>query len=134
MLLQKGQLDAVFISGAYPYQAITKTAQAIDLRFISLPDKLFETNRKESLVQVTIPKLTYKGQPYPFKTLASTAVLVTNIRFPSEKIKHFLTTFFENQSKMGDLNARISNISKQNWKRGIGITIHPEAQSYFKSN
>ena len=130
--LQKGELDAVFITMAAPARSLQPLATRRGIRLLSLQesavDKLVEQNH--GLVPITLPAYTYPGQDNPVRTVATVALLVTTSEVPDAEVERLTKLVWGGGLDFAG-SAEGARVSRQTALLGITIPMHPGASRYF---
>ena len=133
--LAAGGVDAVFVTAAYPAEAVQRLAFDTPIHLISLDDALFEEvkRRYPFLVPVSLPRNTYPGMAEDCRTVAVTATIVTHKDTPNHRVKAFLDHLFANVDALSRGSLQAYYISKATAATGINIPLHRAAKQYFAS-
>ena len=130
--LQKGELDAVFITMAAPARSLQPLATRRGIRLLSLQesavDKLVEQNH--GLVPITLPAYTYPGQDNQVRTVATVALLVTTSEVPDAEVERLTKLVWGGGLDFAG-SAEGARVSRQTALLGITIPMHPGASRYF---
>lgn len=146
--LRGGELDAVFLTTAYPAQPIEQLAGTLDLALVPIEGEAAERLVVEHpfFSRVTIPRSTYSEQEEDVRTLGVTALVVTHRETPDEQVQGFLALLFEShrvleeerdRSPVRPLRAperpapgsRVAGfVSRRTATLGLSIPVHPAAQ------
>jgi TRAP transporter TAXI family solute receptor len=128
--LQRGKLDAVFLTGAAPMPALQRLAVRPGLRLLSLDaaavDRLVA--ERPGLARITLPANTYPQQRAPIVTAAATALLVTTADAPPEEVARVAALLTERLlPQPTGRKADIAQVAVTRESRGVTIPLHPGA-------
>ena len=132
--LAAGVVDAVFVTAAYPAEAVQRLAFTTPIHLISLDEALFgEIERRYPfLIPVTLPQKTYPDMGEECRTVAVTATIVTHKDTPDHRVKAFLDHLFANVDALSRGSLQAYYISKSTAATGISIPLHRAARQYFR--
>lgn len=148
--LEAGELDAVFMTMAYPARPIEELASRRPLRLLGLePEVADALSAQSGHPRVPIPAHTYPGQDEAVISLGTTALVVTLASTPDEEVRRFLDLLLgSNQavaqgrgqaavrplrpSRKITQESRVGSfISKKSARLGISLPLHPAAEAYL---
>lgn len=131
--LQKGKLDAFFITTAAPARNLQDLAARQGIRMLSLQDQGINhlVAGNPGLVAMTLPANTYPAQTEPVHTVATVALLVTTSEVPDVEVERLTKLVFSgvNFAPLG--SAEGAKVSKQTALRGVTLPLHPGAVRMF---
>ena len=141
---QNKQIDAFFLTAAYPHATVTDVSLKREIDVIGFDaDAIAELQSKYSFyVTDTIPAGTYEGVADEKLVPAVAAVLAVNDNASEDVVYELTKTLFENSDEL--TNAKKSYISAESAVQGIpvkqadadaGVTIgsfHPGALKYYR--
>lgn len=141
---QNKQIDAFFLTAAYPHATVVDVSLKRDIEVIGFTQEEIEALQSEYSFYVTdtIPAGTYQGVEEDKYVPAISAVLVVRDDVPENVVYELTKALFEHADEL--TNAKKSYISVENAVLGIpvkasdaeaGITIgsfHPGALKYYK--
>ena len=130
--LADGSVDAVVEVVSAPWRTLGRMAAGTSLKLLPLgPDPVAAiASERSALVPILIPAHTYRGQVEPVRTVAATALLVTNTGTPEEVVARMLDTLFTASESPGR-GVSASRLSRERALVGVSIPLHPGAQRYF---
>ena len=149
--LEAGELDAVFMTMAYPARPIEELASRRPVRLLGLDAEVAErlSARRQGYPRVPIPAHTYPGQDEAVVSLGATALVVTLASTPDEDVRKFLDLLLGSNkavargrgqaavrplrpSKMITQESRVSSfISKKSARLGVSLPLHPAAEAFL---
>lgn len=149
--LEAGELDAVFMTMAYPARPIEELASRRPMRLLGLDPEIADTlsARRQGYPRVPIPAHTYPGQDEAVVSLGATAMVVTLATTPDAEVRKFLDLVLgSNQavakgrrqaavrplrpSRQVTQQSRVGSfISKKSAKLGLSVPLHPAAEAYL---
>jgi TRAP transporter TAXI family solute receptor len=149
--LEAGELDAVFLTMAYPARPIEELASRRPVRLLGLEPGVADqlSARRQGYPRVPIPAHTYPGQDEAVISLGATAMVVTLATTPDDDVTRFLDLLLgSNQavaqgrgqaairplrpSKQVTQESRVGSfISRKSAKLGLSVPLHPAAEKYL---
>ena len=125
--LQRGDLDAVFISGAAPVRALQQLAVGSGFRLLSIGDEALSRILADhpALSRLTLPANTYPQQREPVVTAAATALLLTTEEAPAAEVERVAELVFARMPRQFAGSSEVSRVSSGGERRGITIPMHP---------
>jgi TRAP transporter TAXI family solute receptor len=149
--LEAGELDAVFMTMAYPARPIEELASRRPVRLLGLEPEVADvlSARRQGYPKVPIPAHTYPGQDEAVVSLGTTALVVTLESTPDDDVRRLLDLLLgSNQavdqgrgqaairplrpSKQVTQESRVGSfISKKSAKLGLSVPLHPAAEKYL---
>ena len=134
--LERGEVQAIFITAAYPAGALTELAGTHHLKLISLDEGLRDRVLAQHpfFIPITIPANSYPGVDEDYRTVGVTAMLVTHQATPADKIEDFLGHLFDNVQDLSRGSLMAYYISKDPAKAmaGVSIPMHSAAKAYLE--
>jgi TRAP transporter TAXI family solute receptor len=132
--LQDRVIDATINGYSIGHGELMELANNIKIRLIEVPDDVFERVNKilrNTLIRVTIPANSYKGQSEAVITYAGGNVIFSRDDVPEDAIYQFTKAFWNNLAEVQkDPNFKIM---KREFALVITeVPIHPGAQKYFR--
>lgn len=121
--LLSGEVDAMFVTTAYPSPLLRRAAASRDLRFIPLsPSQVREVRSLASaMVSVRIPAGTYSGQDQPVATVGVTALLVARTTTPEDWVRRAVDLVWGSEAALVGAGTAGSMVSTG--RRTLGVTI-----------
>jgi TRAP transporter TAXI family solute receptor len=131
--LKHGQVDAVFLTSAFPNAGVQQLAATAKVALLPIPasvrDKLQAA--QSYLLPQTIPDKTYAGVRGPRETVGVTALLVARDDAPAAKVEALLTHLFANVDKLSRGSLQAYFISRATAKKGLSLPLHPAAAAFL---
>ena len=132
--MQDRVIDATINGYSIGHGELLELANNINIRLIEVPDDVYERVNKilrNTLIRVTIPANTYKGQNEDVKTFAGGNVLFSRDDVPEDQVYQFTKAFWDNLAEVQkDPNFKI--MKKEYALVKTEVPVHPGAQRYFK--
>jgi len=131
--LTAGRVDAVFITGVYPYFEISAHAARTPLKLVALSEEQVGQLWQDAafMLPITIPAHTYPGQAEPVRTAGVTALLVTHDEMPDEAVEQLLDGLLNSGAALSQHSVQAYFISAATADRGISIPLHPAVRRYL---
>jgi TRAP transporter TAXI family solute receptor len=131
--LADGELDALFVTSAWPLASLTDHAVRHGLILLSLPDTVVDAlaHDQPALVPQTLPANTYPGQGLPCRTVAATSLLISRADVPKEQVQAVLEALYGNVDELAGQTSHAWYISRERATTGAAIPLHPAAESYL---
>ncbi len=132
--LKQGQLDAVFLTSAYPNRGLYRFAEKTPVDLLPLSRKTVRALRAKYpyLRSIMLPAHTYPGMARPRRTVHVTAMLVTHRKTSGKRVRTLLELLYNNVDKLSRGSLQAYFISRKTALAGISIPLHPAAKSYLK--
>jgi TRAP transporter TAXI family solute receptor len=133
--LENGEIDALFTTEAVPSPALQALLQRrSDVRLVPLDADVVArlSKRYFSYYPFEIPARTYPGQQEPVRSLAMTAVLVTNRLAPDEQVERVLELIVDSADGLSRDFFRAGFISRETMRLGIAVPLHPAATRFYE--
>lgn len=132
--LVAGDVDAVFVTGVYPFHEIAAHAARSPLTLIALTEAevaaLWES--APFMLPLTLPARTYPGQKEAVRTVGVTALLVAREDLPAETVRELLDGLLAHGEALYPHSAQAYFISRATADRGLSIPLHAAAKAYLK--
>jgi hypothetical protein len=132
--LQDRVIDATVNGYSIGHGELMELANNIKIRLIEVPDDVFERVNKilrNTLIRVTIPAKSYKGQNEDVITFAGGNVLFSRDDVSEDQVYQFTKAFWDNLAEVQkDPNFKI--MKKEYALVMTEVPLHPGAQRYFK--
>lgn len=136
MQLKDGHLDVFTGIISVPAGAIAEAALGNGVRMIPVSDetiaKLQEKN--DGYVKVIIPGGTYNGQDTDVQAVGTNNVLIANADLDPELVEKITRAIVENAETLHNVNAALTQFTRDSAAEGIGAPLHPGAEAYFDDN
>lgn len=133
--LEKGTIDAFFVTAGLPTTAVTELAKETAIRLISLDEKTIErmTGENSFYTACTIPANTYAGQTEDVRTVGVKAVLVASGRVSDDTAEQLVRTLFDHSSEL-HYSTSASEFSADFAASGITVPFHSGAARFYEAN
>ena len=105
------------------------------VHLLPVSDEVFKRlneNFRGTMVQVTIPANTYKGQTEPVKTFASPTTLFVHKNLNADLVYLFAKSFWENHDILAKENKNFRQVTLEIAATPMKIPSHPGALKYFR--
>lgn len=131
--LKDKQVDAAFVTAAYPTSAVTEVTQTADIVVVPVNrDKIASLSAKYPFyTEVTIPGGTYKGNDVDVTQAAVMAMLVVPENLDEDLCYNLTKQMFEQRQVIIDTHARGNDIKLETALAGMPIELHPGAKKYY---
>ena len=132
--LEKGNIDAFFITAGAPTASIVDLAAKKDIKLLSINPDVQNNMMKlyKGYTRCTIPANTYKGQTEDVQTIGVKAVLVASIDISDDEIA-FLTEFVLKNSKNLPHNSANTDLTVKYAVEDIPASFHAGAAKFYDS-
>jgi TRAP transporter TAXI family solute receptor len=127
--LQRGHLDAVFMTAAAPARALQQLAVGPGMRLLPIQGAALErlVQSRPGLTPLTLPPNTYPKQKRPVTTVASAALLLTTLDTPTSEVERVADLVFNRMPQQQTGGGDVVKVSAANELRGVTIPLHPGA-------
>ena len=124
--LRRGQIDALFATGAAPEPSLQALAAQAGLRLLPITAAALEQlgQARPGLVRLTLPVNTYPRQQSAVVTAASSALLLTTTKAPPAEVERVVDLVFTRMAQKGAGGAAVVKVSAANQLRGVTIPLH----------
>jgi hypothetical protein len=133
--LERGEIDALFLTEALPAPAIQVLAsRRSDLRFVPLPAELIRQLSSEHFAYypLTVAARTYPGQTEAFTTLGLAAALMTNVHVADEAVESMLQLLLSGGDVLARNYYRAAFITRETMRLGLAVPLHPAAERFYQ--
>ena len=132
--LEKGQIDAFFITAGAPTASVASLADKKDIKILSIAPDVQNNMMKlyKGYTRCTIPANTYKNQTEDVQTIGVKAVLVASTDLKDDEVA-FLTEFVLKNAKNLPHNTSNSDLSVKYAVEDIPATFHAGAAKFYDS-
>ena len=127
--LQRGELDAVFLTGAAPIASLQQFAVTLGMQLLSIDNAALTRilDARPGLARLALPPNTYPRQREPVIAVAATALLVTTVDAPTTEVERVSDLVFKRMPQRRALTAGVVPVSTGGELRGVTIPLHPGA-------
>ena len=131
--LERGEADAIFITGAWPLPALGMFSAETSIRLIPVDGdtRAALVSSDPAYVPLEIPGGTYGDMKAGVATVGVTALLLTHVDTPSEIVVRVLTVLFDETRTLTRDSVRAGLISRETARKGLSIPLHPAAEAFF---
>ncbi len=132
--LVAGTVDAVFVTGVYPFHEIAAHSARSPLVLVQLSEDEVGTLWQNApfMLPLTVPGRTYPGQKDPVRTVGVTALLVVREDLPDETVTALMDALLAHGDALFPHSALAYFISTATADRGLSIPLHPAARAYLE--
>ena len=133
--MERGDIDAIFLTEAVPSPAIQAlAARRDDLRFIPLPASVLQrlSDQHFAYYPITVAARSYPGQSEPFTTLGVTAALMTREQVADERVEAMLNLLLGGGDELARDYYRAAFISRETMRLGLEVPLHPAAERFYQ--
>lgn len=132
--LKDKQIDAAFVTAAYPTSAVTEVTQTADIVIVPVDsDKIGSLSSKYPFyTEVIIPGGTYKGNDEDVSQAAVMAMLVVPEDLDEDLAYELTKQMFEQRQVIIDTHARGNDIKLETALAGMPIDVHKGAMKYYE--
>lgn len=132
--LREGQIDALFLTGAYPANDVLQLASTHSVKLVPLEEEVTDTlkQRFPFFIPVRIPRNTYPDMEQEGLTVAVTAMLIAHRDTKNERVEFLLETIFSDVSALSQGSLSAYFISKGKADVGLSIPLHPAAKRFLE--
>jgi len=129
--LAAGEVDAVFVTAAWPAEAISTLASQRTIRLVSIGKPVVERLKSEHpfFIPVRIPGNSYEGIEGEVQTVGVTAMLVAHADAPDGQVKAFMQHLFDNIPALSKKSLQAYYVSRENGRLGVSLPLHPAAEA-----
>jgi TRAP transporter TAXI family solute receptor len=133
--LAAGQVDALFVTAAFPHPQVRALAEKVALDLVPLDESSIAVARRRHpfLVPLTVPDTTYRGMRDDRRTVGVTALLVARDDAPAKRIRWVMKQLFGNVGELSRRSAQGYFISLSSAKNGVSIPWHPSAEVWLNN-
>ena len=129
--LKNGEIDAFFCTVGLPMETVSKLAEEVPLRILSLMEK--QTQRLvqtyDGYVRCTIPADTYSGQTEAVNTVGVRAVLLASDKLDSQTVSKVFNALLDNTAELSAAVGMETTLSSD-----APIPYHSGVVEYYKDN
>ena len=133
--LERGTLDAFFVTGGEPVPAISDVASMIPVRLVPvIGSARTKLERQFGFSATTIPGATYPGIDAEIQTIGTTALFVVSADAPEELVYEITKALWQDATRriLDNGHPAGRRIRFENALKGITIPLHPGALRYYK--
>ena len=133
--LQDGDLDCIFVIGAYPNSGITSMATSTPLRYIKLTEEEMTWNLENdaTVYKQVIPAGTYPGMDTDYATIANPTAFIVSSDMDEAVAYELTRLIMENVRDYDSYSNLMVTINAETALGGIAMEdLHPGALRYFQ--
>jgi TRAP transporter TAXI family solute receptor len=132
--LVDGTVDAVFVTGVYPFHEIAIHSARSPLTLVALSEDEVGTLWQNApfMLPLTIPARTYPGQKDAVRTVGVTALLVVREDLSDDVVTALMDALLAHGEALFPHSALAYFISTETADRGLSIPLHPAARAYLE--
>ena len=129
--LQDGDIDAAFVVGGWPVDAVEDLATVADIDVLEIDGELREELMAEAafFAEDEIPGETYDGLETDVETVSVQAMLATHDGVETELVEEITAAIFDHTDEVA---TRPEFIDVDSALEGVSIPLHPGAEAYFE--
>ena len=133
--LEKGEIDAFFVTAGAPTDAVSMLASKVPVRVLSLSEYEIDKirNKYPFYLNVTIPKGTYEGMEEDIQTVGVRAVLVVSNKQNKETVKKLTEIILLHSAELNEAIVTDEGYDAPEATSYIPISFHPGAAEYYES-
>lgn len=133
--LEKGEIDAFFVTAGAPTDAVLLLASKVPVRVLSLSERDIDKikNKYPFYLTVTIPKETYEGMEEDIQTVGVRAVLVASNKLSNENVKKLTESILVHSAELNEGIITDDGYDALEATAFIPIPFHPGAAEYYES-
>lgn len=133
LALEKGQIDAFFITAGAPTAAIAKLAAKKEIQLLSIaPDVQSNMMRLyKGYTRCTIPANTYAGQTEDISTIGVKAVLVASADLKDDEVTYLIEFIFKNADKLPHNSS--DKLTNEYAVQDIPSSFHAGAAKFYEA-
>ncbi len=129
-MLQRGEVDAVFFTEAYPPPALRRAMRG-GLRMLSLGHALCRKLARKYPFY-TVVTLTPAGLDEKVVTVSVVSLFVARADLPGGTVRTILSTLYADLKFMMRAHPKAALISLKNARKGVTIPMHPAAEEFIR--
>lgn len=132
LALEKGQIDAFFITAGAPTSSVANLAAKKEIRILSIAPDIQNNMMKlyKGYTRCTIPANTYEGQTEEIQTIGVKAVLVASTDLRDDEVTYFTEFIFKNAE---NLPHNITNkLTNEYAVQDIPASFHAGAAKFYE--
>lgn len=132
--MKDGQIDAFFCTASAPTSAVSKLAEDMDIRLVSLDERALSQfhNEYSGYSNAVIPSGTYEGQEEDVSTVGVKAVLVTTSDLKDATVSAIISGLFDNKDDLETLTKQTDQLTPAFATDGIDAPFAKAAQSFYE--
>ena len=129
-----GELDAVFLTSAFPTPVVRNLAEETEISILPLGEELMGrlVERSPFLISLQLPERTYSGMTEAVATVGVTATLLTHERTADARVEGLLEQLYSNVGLLSEGSPNAYLISLKRARTGLSIPLHPAAERFLE--
>jgi len=134
--MDKGNLDAVFITSGIPTSSVTLMSSKVNINMLSIEDVILTKmiNDYPFYTREIVPANTYIGQTNDKITLSTRALWICDESLDEEVVYDMLDSFWTYYDRLSDVHQSAVELSLEDALEGMSIPLHPGAITYYKEH
>ena len=132
--IEKGELDAAFVTAGPPTTAVTELSEKTDIRLLPIDDTHRDILRDKYAfyAKYLIPAGMYNGIDENVPTVTVKATLILSDKISDEMAYDIVKCIFENKEEIIKAHDKGTELDPDYAVDGVSIPMHLGAQNYFK--
>lgn len=132
--LRDEKSDLFIVNAPIGQASIAEAMMTLDLTFVPVSEKVLASLRDLGMPTMDIPANSYKGQTKPFRTAASTTVLLAGKQVPDEVVYAVTKALNDHISVLQEAHPPIKEWNPQNSVKpeNLMLPLHEGAAKYYK--
>ena len=133
LALEKGQIDAFFVTAGAPTSAIEKLTAKKEIKILSIAPDVQNNMMKlyKGYTRCTIPANTYKGQTEEVSTIGVKAVLVASTDLKDDEVAYLTEFIFKNADKLPHNTS--DKLTNEYAVQDIPASFHAGAAKFYET-
>lgn len=134
--MDKGDLDAVFITSGIPTSSVSLMSSKVKINMLSIEDVILSKMIKDYpfYTREVVPANTYIGQANNKITLSTRALWICHESLDEESVYEMLDRFWTYSNRLYDVHQNALELSIDDALKGMSIPLHPGAVKYYKEH
>ena len=132
-LMNLGQLDVQFNSGACPLPTFKELAANNDLNLLSVDEEVIETlNKKYGYIKTYITNEDYDFVTTDTPIFGQLSIVIVREAIPEEIVYKITKAIVENLDYFYAVDSVLESVTKENIWQDTGFDLHPGAKKYYQ--
>ncbi|MBI9014929.1 MAG: TAXI family TRAP transporter solute-binding subunit [Clostridiales bacterium] len=134
--MDKGELDAVFITSGIPTSSVSLMSSKVKINMLSIEDAILNKMISDYpfYTREVVPMNTYIGLSEDKMTLSTRALWICHDSLDEEIVYDMLNIFWTNYNRLSDVHQSTKELSINDALKGMSIPLHPGAVKYYKEH